>query len=189
MSNYKIKIIAGTLFLWTATMLSTSADTGTIADQPGSVNDPVITKSYFEQNLKKAISEELSKQLKTDPSLLNESKPGLVPSTTPDGKDSNLVSLSVTKLEPGQTLFGGAGSEIIVRTGKVTVTSSDENGIPDVTAGKDIQAGATVELNHLLVMPRDGRGIKSDPKVKQEIYVMVRGSYLITNADGSKAAP
>ncbi|MNC82636.1 hypothetical protein D3C75_1362220 [compost metagenome] len=57
-----------------------------------------------------------------------------------------------------------------------------------MTSGKDLAAGKTVELNHLLVFPRDGRGIK--PAAKTEpIYVMVRGGYLIQNADGVIITP
>jgi hypothetical protein len=201
------KIAVATLLLWTTTIVGVGAD-GTVMDnQPGTINDPVITKSYLEQNIKLKITEELTKQtiteekvkqliagelaaIKQNPEIPVTSKPPTTVIEVPNQTNqTGNPSLSVVKLEPGQVLYGGAGAEIIVRTGKVTVISSDENGIPDVTSGKDIAAGATVELNHLLVLPREGRGIKSDAKVKQDIYIMVRGSYLITNPDGSKATP
>lgn len=192
MSNQRIKIVVSGVLLWAATIATAGADGGTTSVQPGSVDDPVITKSYFEQNISKYIADELSKQQggkgasgsggstatpSTDQSTPNVQVPAVEGST----------SLDVIKLEPGQSLYGGAGSEIIVRTGKVTVFSSDDSGLADVTIGKDITAGAPVELNHLLIVPREGRGIKPDPKSKIEIYVMVRGSYMIMNADGSKA--
>ncbi|MNW21877.1 hypothetical protein D3C71_2230320 [compost metagenome] len=64
--------------------------------------------------------------------------------------------------------------------------SNDDNGIPDVTGGKDLAAGTEVALNHLLIFPTEGRGIKPSPKNDTSIYVMVRGGFLILNADGSK---
>ncbi|NHN33853.1 hypothetical protein [Paenibacillus agricola] len=206
-----IKTLISTLLIWTSTIVIAGADGGspTATDnQPGTINDPVITKSYLEQNIKQKITEELTKQTITEdkvkqmiatelaefqpipetPTTSNPPTPTLPPviEAPNPSTSTGATSLTVIKLEPGQVLYGGAGAEIIVRTGKVAVISSDENGIPDVTSGKDIAAGATVELNHLLVFPREGRGIKSDAKVKQDIYIMVRGAYLITNADGSK---
>lgn len=98
-------------------------------------------------------------------------------------------ALKVVQLQPGQTILGAAGTEIIVRSGKVLAVSDTEDGIPDVTIGKDVTAGAPVDLNHLLIVPREGRGIKPDPKSKADIYVMVRGGYTITEASDKKATP
>lgn len=201
MSANGTKIIVCSLLLWAATIASAGADEGSVGVQPGTVDDPVITKSYLEQNIKQLIAAESSKQSVSEDRVrqivaeaIAANQSGTSPSTntTPPIVSSNgddTSNLTVLKLEPGQTLYGGSGTELIVRTGKVTVTSSDENGIPDVTIGKDISAGSIVELNHLLVIPREGRGIKSDPKLKQDIYVMVRGSYLLVNADGTKVTP
>jgi hypothetical protein len=95
------------------------------------------------------------------------------------------VELKVVQLQSGQTLFAKAGTEVIVRTGKTVAVSTDGDGIPDVTSGKDLAAGTAVELNHLLIFPRDGRGIKPAVKSEAAIYVMVRGEYSIQNADGT----
>ncbi|WP_436233421.1 hypothetical protein [Paenibacillus sp. LjRoot153] len=96
------------------------------------------------------------------------------------------ANMKVVQLENGQTLYAGAGAEFIVRSGKVLAVSNDENGIPDVTGGKDLAAGTEVALNHLLIFPTEGRGIKPSTKNDTSIYIMVRGGYLILNADGSK---
>ncbi|GAA3412825.1 hypothetical protein ACFFNY_33445 [Paenibacillus hodogayensis] len=183
------------------------------ATQPGSADDPLVTKSYLDEQLKKlsggqwtpatppagqtgsggtgtssGVSEARVQELlaaeiaKLKQQLQNQG--ATVPPSTPSG-DSALI---VLKLQQGQTLYGGIGAELIVRSGKTIVVSNDD-GIPDVTAGKDIAAGSTVDNNHLLVIPREGRGIKPDPKVKDEIYVMVRGTYILLNEDGSKGTP
>ncbi|KZE77909.1 hypothetical protein AV654_20255 [Paenibacillus elgii] len=176
------------------------ADSNNTSTQPGSVDDPIITKSYFEQNIAKQVADEFAKQSVNEEKIKQliaaelakqgTGNSGTSPSTG-SGTGNNAVpnsGLTVVKLQQGQTLYGGAGTEFIIRTGKVVAVSSDDNGIPDVTSGKDIAAGATVELNHLLIVPREGRGVKPDAKNKQEIYVMARGSYLIINADGTKAS-
>ncbi|GMX60336.1 hypothetical protein Elgi_71040 [Paenibacillus elgii] len=191
----KITLVTVVLILLFTTIVY--ADSNNTSTQPGSVDDPIISKSYFEQNIAKQVADEFAKQSVNEEKIkqliaAELAKQGVGSGTSPSagsGAGNNAVpnsGLTVVKLQQGQTLYGGAGTEFIVRTGKVVAVSSDD-GIPDVTSGKDIAAGATVELNHLLIVPREGRGVKPDTKNKQEIYVMVRGSYLIMNADGTKA--
>ncbi|GFZ97522.1 hypothetical protein GCM10008018_49710 [Paenibacillus marchantiophytorum] len=148
------------------------------APTPGSSTDPVITKSYFDQN---TLSEAKVKELVAAALAANG---GSQPSA--GGTGSTPATMKVVQLQNGQTLYAGAGAEFIVRTGRVLAVSNDDNGIPDVTGGKDLPAGTEVALNHLMIFPAEGRGIKPSPKNTADIYVMVRGSYLILNADGSK---
>ena len=56
------------------------------------------------------------------------------------------AALVVEELQAGQSLIGGAGTEIIIRTGKaVVVTNSHGEGIPDVTAGKDLKGTCSLK--------------------------------------------
>jgi hypothetical protein len=190
------------------------------AVQPGSADDPLVTKSYLDEQLKKVtggqwtspgntgagqtgstgqgiseqrvneiiaaeiakVKQELQAQLPSPGGTQTQPQQPTNPST------GTAPTLEVIKLEAGQILYGGIGAEIIVRSGK-TIAVSNSDGIPDVTAGKDIPAGTAIENNHLLIIPREGRGIKPDPKQKGDIYVMVRGSYILLKEDGTKAAP
>jgi hypothetical protein len=160
---YLILVALGVLFLFNTAAADSPA--------PGTTDDPLITKSYLDKYVKDMIS--------------NTGNNG---SSTTTGTSNN-SSISIIQLQPNQTLYAGAGTEFIVRTGKTVAVSNDENGIPDVTAGKDIAAGQAIENNHMLIFPREGRGIKPAPKNTQDIFVMVRGAYTILNADGTKAAP
>lgn len=164
-------LLAGAFFLQT---IPNVADGEPVA--PGSVNDPVITKSYLEQELQK---------IKQGTSAT----PTATPKPEPDKNQTQSAELKVLELKPGQTLYAAAGTELIVRTGKTVAVSSDENGIPDVTSGTDIAPNAAIANNHLLIFPREGRGIKPDPKSKVEIFVMVRGGYTLYNADGTMVTP
>lgn len=86
------------------------------------------------------------------------------------------TSYETISLEAGQKLIGGLGTEIIVRSGEATAIDNGANGISDVTGGKDLMTGTQVELNHLLLTPRDdGRGIYA----QTIIWVMVRGEYTV----------
>jgi len=198
MDKLHTKIFIGTLLLWAATIVGANADGPTSSVQPGSVDDPVITKSYFDQNIKQKITEELNKQSITEEKvrqIISELGKGTTSSGstqntgTPPPSSGTSTDLIIVELKPGQLLYGNAGAEIIVRTGKTLVISTDDNGVANVTSGKDLAAGAAVENNHLLIVPRDGRGVKPDPKSKQDIFVMVRGSYVLQNTDGTKVTP
>ena len=73
----------------------------------------------------------------------------------------------------------GDGMLSAAETANVTVIRcsdavSGDARIADLTGGADLMTGASVELNHLLLVPRnDGRGITA----VTDIWVMVRGEY------------
>ncbi|MDP2872282.1 MAG: hypothetical protein Q8P31_07085 [Bacillota bacterium] len=84
--------------------------------------------------------------------------------------------LAVVELAKGQTLEGGAGTEIILRSGTARAIASPLGGVCDLTGGRDLPQGEIVKANHLLLVPRaDGRGIRAETAV----FVMVRGPHTI----------
>lgn len=86
------------------------------------------------------------------------------------------IQLVVVELAAGQRLEGGAGTQIIVRSGTARAIGSASGGMCDVTSGKDLANNERIAANHLLLVPRDdGRGIVAESKV----WVMVRGVYTI----------
>lgn len=73
-----------------------------------------------------------------------------------------LAVLQVLELKSGQTVRAAAGTELILRAGRAAAVTSPQGGLADLTAGRDIQAGEAVPVNHLLLIPRgDGRGLKA----------------------------
>lgn len=103
---------------------------------------------------------------------------------SPGTSSDPLVSLSylqkvskfnVITVKAGKTLIGKEGTEIVLRSGSSTIYSPVQFGVSDVTAGKDLLNGQSVPLNHLLIIPRDGRGIKA----KTESVYMIKGEYTI----------
>ncbi len=123
---------------------------GGVSGVPGSVDDPVVTKSYVDQQIQQALANA--------------------------GGGS---SLTVVELKKGQTLYGFEGTEFIVRTGDVvSVAGNKGDGLTDITAGADLREGAPVAHNHLLLIARsDNRGLKLDSKYKGVAHIMVRGKY------------
>jgi len=151
---------------------SLRADSMTNGNQPGSVNDPLVSKSYVDEKVAEIVRTELGKQQGNG-----------------GGSGSSSRSLVVIELNPGETLYAGEGTEMIVRNGKAVSVSSNSNGIPDLTDGADLKAGAVIPNNHLLLFPRDdGRGVRPHQDQKKTVFVMVRGSYLHVGADGKTIA-
>ncbi|MBW5445892.1 hypothetical protein GE107_07450 [Cohnella sp. CFH 77786] len=124
---------------------------------PGSGDDPVVTKSYVDQKIAEIVQ-------------------GGGGGTPPVGSGA-MAPLEVVKVPTGKTIIVNAGGELIVRTGKAIAFSPDANGLSDMTDGLDIAPGKPIGNNHLILFPRDGRGVKQDPKSKVELIVLVRGGY------------
>lgn len=136
--------------------------------QGGSAADPLVTKSY--------VDAKFAEMTKLVSSVI---EPGKVEDTnknTPN--EEGTVSMGyqpIGPIEAGQVIFGGEGTEIILRGGKAKAVCPGENGLSDLTAGSDIANDVDIPLNHLLVIPRrDGRGIR----IEETAYIMVRGEII-----------
>jgi len=127
------------------------------ASTPGNIDDPIVTKSYVDQAVAKLVKAELDK--------------------IAGGKENGSAVLEVVTLPWGSKLIVEDGAEIIVRSGKAIAYSSDKNGLSDLTDGLDIAPGKSVANNHLILAPRGGRGVESDPKQSKGLIVLVRGAY------------
>lgn len=162
------------------------------SSQLGSADDPVVTKSYVDQQIQKALGGSTSSSsgntTNTDSSSKNNtsSTQPTAPatpttSTTPadPSTTSGAISTKVVEIRPGKKLIAAAGTEVIVRTGKATVYSSDKNGILDLTAGSEMGGAQAIPNNHLLLFPRDGRGVEVAITQGYNATVLVIGDYKI----------
>lgn len=140
--------------VWVGVNFASPLEAESNALTPGSAEDPVVTKSYVDEQLAKA---------------------GGGPIETPGTN----TALEVVTVPAGKTLMAGQGTEVIVRVGKAIAYSSDASGIADLTGGTDLTKGKAVPTNHLLLFPREGRGILPDPNQKNGLTVLVKGSYTL----------
>ncbi|GIP51585.1 hypothetical protein [Paenibacillus vini] len=158
--------------IWTGSVLNLTAEGAGVTNQPGTADDPVVTKSYVEQAIQQAIKGGGATTTPTTPT--NPTTP-----STSEGSGSSSDAVSIVDVKPGQILIASAGAEFVVRAGKAVIYSQDLNGVADLTDGKDITNGGAVANNHLLSFPRDGRGIQVQEGNKYNLTVMVRGGYKI----------
>nr|WP_243864824.1 hypothetical protein [Paenibacillus castaneae] len=146
--------------VWAGVNFASPLEAESNALSPGSVEDPVVTKSYVDEQLAK---------LSGGPTGGSTGGTGVAES----------VALEVVTVPAGKTLMAGQGTEVIVRVGKAIAYSSDASGIADLTGGTDLTKGKAIPTNHLLLFPREGRGILPDPAQKNGLTVLVIGKYTL----------
>ncbi|UVI29914.1 hypothetical protein [Paenibacillus spongiae] len=143
---------------------SSQAD-GEDASTPGSVQDPIVTKSYVEQQVAALVKAEMAKQGSGSGSSGDKEQVG-------GGAEYKVVSVPL-----GKKLIAKGSAEFVVRAGKPVAFVPDTNGIANLTEGTDLTNGMTVPINHQILVPRSGRGIMSAEGAKAGLVVMVRGPY------------
>ncbi len=133
---------------------------------PGSEDDPLVSVSYLETKL-----DQLKSELVT---MLEDNQNN---QTSPQENSAELFE--VLQFEPGTQIVFGASTEFIVRRGTATLIDPDNNNMPDLTSGVDIESDQVIPLNHHMLCPRrDGRGLTvtedSDP-----FWIMIKGEYIV----------
>ncbi|PAD30156.1 hypothetical protein [Paenibacillus sp. 7523-1] len=165
--------------VWVGSVYSNTA-IGAGTSQPGTADDPVVTRSYVDQQIQKALNG--STNAGSGSSAGNNSGSTGTGSSGGDTSLPPVVSgaseaIEIVTVKPGQQLIGASGAEFIVRSGKAVIVSEGTNGVADLTDGVDLTNGEAAPTNHLLSFPRDGRGITVLDGNKYSLTVMVRGGY------------
>lgn len=125
-----------------------------LAADPGSNEDPLVTLSY--------INDVLMPQVK---------------SYVDSKATASSTSFEIVNLKGGQTVIAGASTEMILRMGSAQIVATKKGGVADVTSGIDLQNGAVMPSNHLLIVPLDdGRGAQ----MLSDGIIMIKGSYKIS---------
>ena len=123
-----------TLLIVVLALIATTAAVGAAGYEPGSSDDPVVTKSYVDAQI----------------------------AALKKGDGGTATVFEPVFVEAGKTLVGGGGTELILRSGGALAVAKGADGLSDVTEGKDLAGGFAVTRNHLLLVPRDdGRGISA----------------------------
>ncbi len=142
--------------------------------EPGSAEDPIISKSYVDARFTQLESQFKALQSKYD-AALKELQTG-----------GSSQGFAVVELQKGKTIISGDGAEIILRSGTATAIKGTYGSLADTTSAKDLAAGAAVTKNHLLISSRnDGRGLKATAMC----YLLVRGGYTIPGSTTTTTTP
>lgn len=173
MKQKAVKVLSAAVIVtagvWVGIMMAKPLEADS-AITPGTIEDPVVTKSYVDEQIAK---------LSGGVTAPGGSTGGSTEGSTGSGGTGEAAALEVVELPVGKTLMVSAGGEAVVRVGKAVAYSSDTNGISDLTGGVDIKSGKDVPTNHLIWFPRDGRGIKGHPDETVPLTLLVKGNYTI----------
>ena len=180
------------ILLTAALLLTASCFAAVFADDavPGTAADPVVSKSYMDAQISilqtqiKTLQEQIDDlqasggqedpPASSDPS--EQTDPGEQTDPAEQPKPAEVPKFEVIKVEAGQSVIGGASTEIILRSGTATAIAGASGGVADITEGVDLSQGTDVTKNHLLIIPvDDGRGIACTSMC----YVMVKGDYTL----------
>ncbi len=180
------KKITATLCILAITLMIGISNMGALSAkelEPGSSEDPVVTKSYVDKLIKGLQGGEkdpkVDERIKAQEEMigiLNSEVNRLKSDVTSlkEGESGNDIYV-VVDVNPGKKLIGKQGAEIILRAGEGTAISGTLGGLQDVTGGADIAKGL-IPKNHLIIIPRDdGRGVL----VTKKATFMIRGGYTI----------
>lgn len=164
--------------------------------QPGSEQDPLVTRSYVDQRIAALIagggipaagvpivgapagSEEVAR-LQKDVGELTHFIIDALTGVERLGARINALEAGyvVVEVPAGRTLLLHGGSEVIVRSGVATAVQGTQGGLANVTTGTDIKGGTVVNNQHLLISSRsDGRGLRMG---NSTVFLLVRGGYTL----------
>lgn len=168
-------ILAGTML---AAFVAVAADVG-------SQGDPLVTLSYLSEVFMGQMTEKMDEklagrndtmraQLQDTIARKEQEILGRLGGNSADSEGGLAVTYMQVDLAAGQTLYGSAGCEVMLRSGSAKCVASGTPGLLDTTDGTSINNGSALKQNHLYMMTAD-RGVKAG----NDVTLLVRGSYTI----------
>lgn len=206
----KRRVLILTLVLVAALGALTASQAASQA-QPGSEFDPLVTKSYVDEQIQiltqkigsgtvtpstgspstttpstGSVDQQVINNLRTDISdLINLVIQAVTRIQELEKQNLELIEkveelqkgFAVVEASKGQKILLGSGSEVLVRSGQTKAIQGELGGLADATSGADLQEGAQIPNQHLLISSRnDGRGILVTSDIA---YMLIRGSYTV----------
>lgn len=177
MKNFKRRalpaLLAVTLLLGTGAAVATGGDK----------KDPLITLSYLEDTVIPEIlsklttdTKALNKDLKADLSAQIDIYEGDMQALLSSGSSVGSDTYVLVTLTAGQTMALDVGCELMLRVGTATVNAATAPALIDVTTGGSINAGASLEKNHLYMATIPDRTLTP---TADTVKLLVRGGYTI----------
>lgn len=125
----------------------------------GTQQDPLVTVSYLNQTLTPYMTSQFDGQLSQAMDKLENDFTAAL--------SGSAGTFRVMTLSSGQTLSGGAGCEILYRSGPCAAAGA----LVDVSAGGSVASGTALTANHLYMTGDSGAAVKASGSVT----LLVRG--------------
>ena len=158
------------------------------AAEPGSTADPIALKSYVDSKIAEletrmtAMMQD-SSQTTQQNSAQNitqgapQSSPGTATIAAEQGVNQNYTDTFIpVETYANQRIMLGEGTEMVLRTGNASAIHGELGALVDLISGRDLEAGESVPINHLILSPRnDNRGVR----ISEDAWVLIKGAYEI----------
>lgn len=142
--------------------------TVTLAAEPGTDKDPLVTLSYLNETFMDSIMQRVDQKIAERNSQLGGQT---------SGASGTAASFTVVTLSSGQVLTGDIGCEVMLRVGSAACVSPSSPGLIDETSASTLNNGGALVQNHLYMMTIEGRGVKATAATTK---LLVRGSYTVS---------
>lgn len=117
----------------------------------GSQSDPLVTLSYLTDTFTGQIMDKVDAAIVQRNAQLLQELGGSGAAVSGAASTYTAVTLAA-----GQTLYGEAGCELLLRSGSASCGGTGSAGLTDATAGGRLGGGGALEANHLYLMPESG---------------------------------
>ena len=144
--------------------------TVTLAAEPGSSKDPLVTLSYLNETFMDSIMQKVDQKITARNSQIAQQLGGQIGSTS----SGTAASFTVVTLSGGQVLTGDIGCEVMLRVGTASCVSPSSPGLIDETTAGTLNNGGALAPPHLYMMPIEGRGGRATAATTN---LLVRGNY------------
>lgn len=144
--------------------------TVSVAAEPGSDQDPLVTLSYLNDTFLKTVLEKVDQKIAARNTEIVKQLGGQA-----SGAES-ANTFSVVTLTQGQILTGDIGCEVMLRVGTAACVSPSAPGLIDETSAGTLNNGGGLEKNHLYMMTIEGRGVQATAATTK---LLVRGTYTV----------
>jgi hypothetical protein len=177
-NKFKI-LLAGAVQLLVIVSLTTNVSAN--QPQPGSNEDPLVSRSYVDQRINEALRGGGNLGAAT---ITEQEKQAIVTQVflqVIEFNNLNNIGEASSIYKPvnllaGERIIGHEGTEIILRSGQAVAYTRVQNGLVNVTTGEEILNNTNIATNNLLIVPRhDGRGLTATT----EVWLLVKGEYEI----------
>lgn len=135
----------------------------------GSQDDPLVTLSYLTDTFTGQVMDKVDGLLAQRNAALSKELADKLARP-----DAGGASYAVVTLAAGQTLYGEAGCEVLLRSGSARCAGEGSTGLVDTTSGGSLGASSALEANHLYLMP-DSRSVTA----AEDAVLLARGAYSV----------
>lgn len=143
----------------------------------GTQSNPLVTKSYIDDVVAPDILSELSDEIKTQSTALENKFKDQIKNYSGGAAAAVPSSFEVVMLAKSEVIRCSVGTEIMLRSGKATCYGGSAPRLVDTTDGSTLDvAGSDLTANHMYLVTLDNNGLRAQA---DDTVILVSGTYTV----------